>query len=105
MHAVQLLEGHTASWGRGDGDDPWADLEQHGIHRRELSLTVPEKVLTPTQLAQGPQATAGDCRDTLATPWLLKSGWWGAVQSAGQSVEERANASGRGGSQDGHPTL
>ena len=54
MHAVQLLEGHTASWGRGDGDDPWADLEQHGIHRRELNLTVPEKVLTPTQLAQGP---------------------------------------------------
>ena len=31
MHAVQLLEGHTASWGREDGDDPWADLAQHGI--------------------------------------------------------------------------
>lgn len=53
----------------------------------------------------GARATAGDCRETLATPWRLKSGRWGAVQSAVQSVEERANASGRVGSQDGHPIL
>lgn len=30
----RVLDGHTACWGSGDRDDPWADLVQHGIRRQ-----------------------------------------------------------------------
>ncbi|KAJ8797772.1 hypothetical protein J1605_016974 [Eschrichtius robustus] len=38
MHAVRVLDGHTACWGSGDRDGPWADLVQHGIRRQALRV-------------------------------------------------------------------